>query len=94
VKFIGIRAHDIDFAEAGAALAAGNNENVFPCRYTQSSETPFRVTLFLTLESRPDTADHHPLQAEVFKEKWQRFRDQPFPWHLRLAPERLFLMPD
>ena len=94
VKFIGIRAHDLDFAEAGAAVESDKNENVFPCRYSQSSETPFRVTLFLNLESRPDTANYEPLQAEVFKEKWQRFRDKPFPWHLRLAPERLFLMPE
>ncbi|HEY0704587.1 MAG TPA: sulfate/molybdate ABC transporter ATP-binding protein [Candidatus Acidoferrales bacterium] len=89
-KFIGIRAHHLDFVEAGATGAG--QENVFPCRYTQSSETPFRVTLFLTLESRSDTANHGSLQAEVFKEKWQRFRDVPFPWHMRLAPEHLFLM--
>jgi molybdate transport system permease protein len=93
-KFIGIRAHDVDFLEAGIESGSGKNENVFPCRYTQSSETPFRVTLFVTLESRPDTANHDPLQAEVFKEKWQRFRGKPFPWHLHLAPERLFLMPE
>lgn len=34
------------------------------------------------------------LQAEVFKEKWERFRDQPQPWHIRLAPSSLFLMPE
>jgi molybdate transport system permease protein len=94
VKFIGVRAHDLDFIESGAAVGSDKNENVFPCRYTQVSETPFRVTLFLNLESRPDTANHDPLQAEVFKEKWQQFRDQTFPWHVRLDPERLFLMPE
>ncbi len=93
-KFIGIRAHHLDFLEAGAAVEAGKNENVFPCRYSQSSETPFRVTLFLDLESRRDVANHDPLQAEVFKEKWRRFRGAPFPWHVRLAPEHLFLMPE
>ena len=34
------------------------------------------------------------LQAEVFKEKWQRFRDRPFPWHVRLSPDSLFWMPE
>src|SRR6202041_669239 len=30
-KFIGIRAHDLDFLEAGAALEPAKNKNVFPC---------------------------------------------------------------
>jgi molybdate transport system permease protein len=34
------------------------------------------------------------LQAEVFKEKWQRFKDRPFPWHVRLDPDAVFLLPD
>lgn len=89
-KYVGIRAHHIDFIEAGGAQAG--TENVFPCHLSQSSETPFRITLFLALDSRTDTANETPLQAEVPKEKWQRFRDSPFPWHVRLAPESLFLM--
>jgi molybdate transport system permease protein len=89
-KFIGIRAHQIDFVEAAEAHTGA--ENVFPCRLSQSSETPFRITLFLTLDSRTDTSNEEPLQAEVFKEKWQRFRNLPFPWNVRLAPESLFLM--
>ena len=91
-RYIGIRAHHIDFVE-GTDGSAGT-ENVFPCRLSQSAETPFRVTLFLTLDSRKDTANEEPLQAEVFKEKWQRFQHAPLPWHIRLAPELLFLMPE
>jgi molybdate transport system permease protein len=91
-RYVGIRAHHIDFVEE-ADVAAGT-ENVFPCRLSQSAETPFRVTLFLTLDSRKDSTNEEPLQAEVFKEKWQRFQDAPFPWHIRLAPELLFLMPE
>jgi molybdate transport system permease protein len=91
-KYVGIRAHHIDFAE-GSALRA-SDKNVFPCRLSQSSETPFRITLFLTLDSRTDFANEEPLQAEVFKEKWERFRHLPFPWQVRLAPESLFLMPE
>jgi molybdate transport system permease protein len=91
-QYVGIRAHHIDFAETGDARE--QNENVFPCRLSQSSETPFRVSLFLTLDSRSDTSHQDFLQAEIFKEKWQRFRSLPFPWHVRLAPESLFLMPD
>lgn len=91
-KYVGLRAHHLDFIEAGNAQAGG--ENIFPCRLSQSSETPFRITLFLTLDSRTDVANELPLQAEVPKEKWQRFRESPFPWHVRLSPESLFLMPE
>jgi molybdate transport system permease protein len=91
-KYVGIRAHHINFAGGTEPRAGG--ENVLPCRLAQSSETPFRITLFLTLDSRTDSANQEPLQAEVFKEKWERFRDLPFPWQVRLAPESLFLMPE
>jgi molybdate transport system permease protein len=90
--FVGIRAHHIEFVEANGA---SSEENVFPCWLVQSSETPFRVTLFLTLQQhsspspRPEAAQ---LQAEVYKEKWQRFRDKPFPWHVRLPSGSLFWM--
>ena len=50
--------------------------------------------MFLTLDSRKDSANEELLQAEVFKEKWQHFQHAPFPWHIRLAPELLFLMPE
>lgn len=89
-KYIGIRAHHIDFTETNEAKI--ENENVFACRLSQSSETPFRITLFLTFDSRQDTSNQDFLQAEIFKEKWQRLRNKPFPWHVRLAPESLFLM--
>lgn len=94
-QHVGIRAHEIDFAEAGDNASV--RQNVFPCWLVRSSETPFRVTLYLSLRQPRDGADENApfdLQAEVFKEKWQRFREQPMPWHVRLAPESLFLMPD
>jgi molybdate transport system permease protein len=90
--FIGIRAHHLEFVEADGAA---NEENVFPCWLVRSSETPFRITLFLSLQERsskspqPESAQ---LQAEVYKEKWQGFRDKPFPWHVRLRADSLFWM--
>ncbi len=95
VAHVGIRAHQIDFAEAGAAGA--HQENVFWCWLVRTSETPFRITLYLHLHRAPGESGEIPqidLQAEVFKEKWQLFRDRPFPWHVRFAPESLFVMPD
>ena len=92
---VGIRAHEIDFAEAGDGEATP--ENLFPCWLVRSSETPFRVTLYLSLRPPDGAANQNPqieLQAEVFRERWQRFRERPLPWHVRLPPDSLFTMPD
>jgi ABC-type sulfate/molybdate transport systems ATPase subunit len=90
--FVGIRAHTIEFVESSSA--APSSENVFPCRLVRTSETPFRITLFLRLQQPADDSDEPHMQAEVFKEKWERFRDKPFPWHVRLAPDSLILLPE
>jgi molybdate transport system permease protein len=91
-KFIGIRAHHIDFPESVGEAAP--EPNVIPCWIVRRSETPFRITLFLSLDpSRAEAGEAH-LQAEVFKEKWERFRNRPQPWRVRLAPEFLFAMPE
>ncbi len=87
---VGIRAHQIEFTES--LPAGGQEENVFPCWLVRSSETPFRVTLYLALHRPSETPGAYSLQAEVFKEKWHLFRGRPFPWRVRLSPESLFLM--
>lgn len=89
---VGIRAHHIDFLETQEMENLQNN--VFPCWPVRSSETPFGITLFLRLHRPPDSSGAHDLQAEVFKEKWERFRHRPLPWHVRLAPDSLFVVPD
>ncbi|HKS83158.1 MAG TPA: sulfate/molybdate ABC transporter ATP-binding protein [Candidatus Acidoferrales bacterium] len=94
--YVGIRAHHIDYAESAGGLAEGSasQENSFPCWLAKTSETPFRITLYLRMHKPPrDSSDYH-LQAEVFKEKWQRFRNVPMPWHVRLGPDALFVMPE
>jgi len=89
VGHVGIRAHHLDFLEHSSAGAS--DENVVPCWLVRSSETPFRITLYLRLHKPPDESGAYDLQAEVFKEKWERFRNRPQPWHVRLAPESLFV---
>lgn len=94
--YAGIRAHHIDYAESAGGVAgiSASQENTFPCWLARTSETPFRITLYLRLHQPPrDSSDYH-LQAEVFKEKWQRFRNVPMPWHVRLGPEALFVTPE
>ena len=90
--FLGIRAHHIHFVESMPEGAS--SENVLPCWLVRASETPFRITLYLSLRPPLAETSAYDLQAEVFKEKWQRFRDLPHPWHVRLSPDSLFLMPE
>ncbi|HXN72270.1 MAG TPA: ATP-binding cassette domain-containing protein [Candidatus Acidoferrales bacterium] len=90
--FVGIRAHHLDFLESVPAGAA--SENVLACWLVRASETPFRITLYLSLRQPVAQTSEFDLQAEVFKEKWQRFGNLPHPWHVRLSPDSLFLMPE
>jgi ABC-type sulfate/molybdate transport systems ATPase subunit len=91
-KYIGIRAHHIDFLETAGEVAG--DPNIFHCWMVRTSETPFRITLFLSLDPARAAAGEAHLQAEMFKEKWERFRNRPQPWRVRLAPESLFAMPE
>ena len=94
--FVGIRAHHIEFGrvdfdeEPGAAPHA----NIFSCWPVRISETPFRITLYLHLHQPPRESAPHHLQAEVYKEKWRKFREHPLPWRIRLSADSLFAMPE
>jgi molybdate transport system permease protein len=90
--FIGIRAHHIDFVESSGER--NDTQNIFSCWLVRTSETPFRITLYLRLHDSSEESATQLLQAEVFKEKWQRFRDQPLPWRVKLPHDSLFVMPE
>jgi molybdate transport system permease protein len=85
LAYIGIRAHQLIFT-------ASDRENTFPCWLASTSETPHRMTLYLKLNSSPAHATDYHLQAEVFKERWIRLKDRPFPWYVQFNPFRLILM--
>ncbi|HEV2617381.1 MAG TPA: sulfate/molybdate ABC transporter ATP-binding protein [Candidatus Acidoferrales bacterium] len=91
-KYVGIRAHYVDFLEASSCVSSG--ANVFPCWLVRASETPFRITLYLRLHNPPDGSGEHHLQAELFKEKWLRMKQHPQPWHVQLSPESLMVLPE
>ena len=86
LSHVGIRAHHITFTNNL------NQENTFPCWLANSIETPHRMTVFLKLQNPPQNKSDYHLQAEVFKEKWEIIKDQPFPWYVRLDSLRLILM--
>ena len=83
---VGVRAHQLIFTHNP------HQPNTFPCWLAKISETPHRVTLYLTLERPPNHPGDHHLQAEVFKEKWLSFKDDAFPWYVCLHPQRLILL--
>ena len=84
VQHVGIRAFHLAFADQPGA------ENVFPCTLLESTETPFRRTVYLRLESAQGNGPH--LQAEVMKDRWEELKSRPMPWYVRLDPDRLFVM--
>jgi molybdate transport system permease protein len=99
---VAIRAHHIRVRAPGTA--ADGRDNIFPCWLAAMTETPFRVTLDLRIGGPPSgasaqegppasPADFH-VQAEVFKQEWEAFRNLPQPWQVEFAPDRLFLLPD
>jgi molybdate transport system permease protein len=90
---LGIRAHELELTETGGAASA---DNEFPCWLVRSSETPFRVTVYVSLREPGAAASEAnvDLQAELTKEKWRLICDRPMPWHVRLPPDAIFLLPD
>jgi molybdate transport system permease protein len=89
-----IRAHYLRFVPGRLATPAAGDLNILPCWLATTSESPFRITLYLKLNAPPaGPADYH-LQAEVTKEVWSTLEAQPLPWNLQLDPARIFLLPD
>jgi molybdate transport system permease protein len=92
-KHIAIRAHHVRIHPSRNG-ARENLENISPCWLAAMTETPFRVTLDLRIAAPPaGPADFH-VQAEIFKQEWESFRDLPQPWAAELAADRVFLLPD
>jgi len=83
-QYVGIRANHIAFADQPGGV------NVFPCTLRESTETPFRRTLYLRLHG--DGGGGGQLQAEIQKERWEEIKDRPMPWNVRLDPELAFVM--
>jgi molybdate transport system permease protein len=91
-EHVAIRAHHIRVH--APAAAPETRENIFPCWLAAMTETPFRVTLDLRIGSPPPSPTDFHVQAEVFKQEWEAFRNMPQPWRAEFAPDRLFLLPD
>jgi molybdate transport system permease protein len=83
---VGIRAHHLIFPETP------DRPNSFPAWLAWTSETPHRMTIYLKIGAPPTHRDDYHLQAEVFKEKWERLKNRPMPWFICLDSSRLLLL--
>ncbi|ASC71175.1 molybdenum ABC transporter permease subunit [Halomicronema hongdechloris C2206] len=88
LAYVGLRAHHIQF------VFPGEQPNTFPSWLAILTETQHRVTLYLKLHGQPSGPHDYHLQAEVYREKWDRLRHSPFPWYICLDPARLIVMPE
>lgn len=89
--YVGIRAHQFIFPDLEETTTP---QNIFPCWLAATSETQHRVTLYLKLNSASTSLRDYHIQAEVFKEKWLKLKERPFPWRVQLHPIRLMLFPN
>jgi molybdate transport system ATP-binding protein len=86
LKHVGIRANYI-------RLAAENDMyNVYRCWPCFTSETPFRMTVYLSIGKEPSGPDDYQLQWEVSKEKWLDLQKYALPWNIYLGPEKLITL--
>lgn len=86
VRYVGIRAHDIELARDD------NGRNVFQCWVTHISETPFEATLYLSLTDPSREFKQYHLQWKISKEKWYAVKGKECPWNIYIDPQKLFLM--
>jgi molybdate transport system permease protein len=91
---VAIRAHHIRVHADARDIAPNAGENLFPCWLAAATEAPFRVTLYLRLNTPSSASTDFHVQAEISKDEWENFKDLPQPWCVELAPDRLFLLPD
>ena len=91
---VGIRAHHIDLPTRPPAGGENGRKCVSLLAGAFFGNAVSGDTLPVAAASLRAAVAKTALQAEVSKEKWLLFRDKPLPWHVRLSPDSLFLMPE
>lgn len=94
-EYIGLRANHIIVSDSIDKLKAyneNNTENIFDCWVVETSETPFRMTVYLSLKRNYGKDKSYQLQWEVTKEKWYGLKDIPQPWKVCMSKEKIFLV--
>lgn len=83
ISCMGIRAHYIRMA------SDNDRDNVFKCWVCFTSESPFRMTVYLSIERKLENSYDYHLQWEISKEKWFELQKLPQPWSICLCPDKI-----
>lgn len=86
VEYLGIRAHYIKLA------TVGDEKNVFPAKIVSTLETPFRMTVYLKLNTIDCIEDDELLQWDISKEKWSEVLQVGDSLRIQLPMDKLFCM--
>ena len=87
IVWAGVRAHHLQFL-----AQADDAGNAFPAWVAMVSESQHRVTLYIKLHAAPRSSRDYHLQAEVYREKWEKIRERVVPFFVRIDPSHLILM--
>lgn len=87
LAYIGFRAHQFRFVNE-----LTDQDNTVPCWLVSISEIPHRMTLFLKFNMPPTHLQDYDVQAEVFKEKWERLKQNAQPFYVQLESLNLILL--
>ncbi|MCR4434976.1 MAG: sulfate/molybdate ABC transporter ATP-binding protein [Clostridiales bacterium] len=88
VSHMGIHAHHIRLARRE------DTENIFKCWPAFTSESPFKMTVYISVGRKPLSPEDYHLQWEIAKERWHELKDRPLPWDICLEPGKLMLLKD
>ena len=78
---------------AGAiAFFPAQEKNVFPVWLATFDEFPDRVTLYLKLNSFPESSQDYQLQTSVAFNLWQKLQQLAFPWYVELPASKIMLL--
>lgn len=86
IKNVGIHAHTIE------AASEEKGDNVIRCWLNFTSETPTRMTVYLSTENNILGQDNYYIQWEITKQMWLELKDKPQPWYLRFNPDDLIIV--
>ncbi len=90
IKNVGIRAHTIQVASE--ITSNGRNDNVYKCWLNFTSETPSRMTVYLSMKNETLGQGNYHIQWEITKQAWFEIKDKPQPWNLRFDPDHLIII--
>lgn len=86
IKYVCIHAHHIRLAKEADRI------NVFQVWMAFVSETPFKMTLFLSFREHSTESMGDQLEWEVSPDLWQTLSSMPLPWKITLDPEHLIVL--